>query len=148
MPVEAINETTVLEDGVTGGEATPAAQSGEAAPEQLRSATGEVEATVKAAPNPIAPTPKEALWSAGSFIVLFVIDNCNIETCLNKCKLILEFNLISSIIVVFFLTMSPPLNEAGFEGFLGFTLFGERRLGLAASHRINRLFGIHRKDDC
>ena len=80
MPVEAINETTVLEDGVTvledgvtSGEPTPAAQSGEATPEQLRSATGEVEATVKAAPNPIAPTPKEALWSAGSFIVLFVI---------------------------------------------------------------------------
>jgi len=73
MPVEAMLETTVLEDGVTSGEPTPAAQSGEATPEQLRSATGEVEATVKAAPNPIAPTPKEALWSAGSFIVLFVI---------------------------------------------------------------------------
>jgi F-type H+-transporting ATPase subunit b len=39
----------------------------------MRSATGEVQATVKAAPNPIAPTPKEALWSAGSFLVLFVI---------------------------------------------------------------------------
>jgi len=64
MPVEAMLETTVLEDGVTSGEATP---------EQMRSATGEVQATVKAAPNPIAPTPKEALWSAGSFIVLFVI---------------------------------------------------------------------------
>ena len=72
MPVEAINETTVLEDGVTSGEPMPAAQSGEATPEQMRSATGEVKA-VKAAPNPIAPTPKEALWSAGSFIVLFVI---------------------------------------------------------------------------
>ena len=64
MPVEAINETTVLEDGVTSGEPTPAAQSGEATPEQQRSATGEVEATVKA-PNPIEPTTKEALWSAG-----------------------------------------------------------------------------------
>ena len=76
MPVEAMLETTVLEDGVTSGEPTPAAQSGEATPEQMRSATGEVQATVKtvkAAPNPIAPTPKEALWSAGSFIVLFVI---------------------------------------------------------------------------
>ena len=62
MPVEAMLETTVLEDGVTGGEATP---------EQLKSATSTAE--VKAAPNPIAPTPKEALWSAGSFIVLFVI---------------------------------------------------------------------------
>ena len=30
-------------------------------------------AEVKTAPNPIAPTPKEALWSAGSFLVLFVI---------------------------------------------------------------------------
>ena len=77
MPVEAISENTVLEDGVTSGEPMPAAQSGEATPEQQRSATGAVEATVKAevkaAPNPIAPTPKEALWSAGSFIVLFVI---------------------------------------------------------------------------
>ena len=76
MPVEAMLETTVLEDGVTSGEPTPAAQSGEATPEQMRSATGEVQATVKtvkAAPNPIQPTTKEALWSAGSFIVLFVI---------------------------------------------------------------------------
>ena len=40
---------------------------------ELQTAAGEAEVTVKAAPNPIAPTPKEALWSAGSFIVLFVI---------------------------------------------------------------------------
>ena len=40
---------------------------------ELQTAAGEAQVSVKAAPNPIAPTPKEALWSAGSFIVLFVI---------------------------------------------------------------------------
>ena len=40
---------------------------------ESQTAAGEAQVSVKAAPNPIAPTPKEALWSAGSFIVLFVI---------------------------------------------------------------------------
>ena len=68
MPVVVSEDTTDT--------TMPVAQSGVATPDQMRSATGAVKATVKAAkaaPNPIAPTPKEALWSAGSFIVLFVI---------------------------------------------------------------------------
>lgn len=73
MPEEAMLETTVLEDGVTSDEATPAVQSGEATPEQMRSATDEVQATVKTAPNPIAATPHELAWAAGSFVVLFVV---------------------------------------------------------------------------
>ena len=46
-------------------EALAATSTGEAAPT--------AETAVKAAPNPIAPTPKELMWSAGSFLVLFVV---------------------------------------------------------------------------
>jgi F-type H+-transporting ATPase subunit b len=52
MPEEAV--TLVAESGTGAAETT-------------------AEVAVKAAPNPIAPTPKEIFWSAGSFFVLLVI---------------------------------------------------------------------------
>lgn len=45
-----------------------------AAPEAATMEAGATETTVaKAAPNPIAATPNELAWTAGSFLVLFVI---------------------------------------------------------------------------
>ncbi|CAB4663497.1 unannotated protein [freshwater metagenome] len=55
-------DTTMPEEAVT-----LAAESGTGATETT------AEVAVKAAPNPIAPTPKEIFWSAGSFFVLLVI---------------------------------------------------------------------------
>lgn len=57
VPSESTEDTVVD----SAEEGTPMAASGEATTE------------VKTAPNPIAPETKELAWSAGSFLVLFVI---------------------------------------------------------------------------
>lgn len=53
----------------------PAALESEAsqADAKLMTASGSAETTVAKAPNPIAATPNELAWTAGSFLVLFVV---------------------------------------------------------------------------
>lgn len=58
---------------VQSEEATDTTVAGEEATTTAAEGGGETHSEVKSAPNPIAPESKELYWSAGSFIVLFIL---------------------------------------------------------------------------